>query len=68
MMSKAQFLNKANGRDFLTAEEAARELGIKPTAIRNYLYADKFRTFKFKSLTLLSRAEVEAWKGRQRRK
>ena len=66
-MSKARFLNKAKSSDYLTTEEAAKELGIKPTAIRNYLCAAKLTTYKFKTLTLLSRREVEEWKKRQRK-
>jgi excisionase family DNA binding protein len=67
-MTKIRNLNKAKAADFLTTEEAARELGIKPTAIRNYLYERKLTTFKFKNATLLSRREVQGWKKRQRQR
>jgi len=52
--------------DFFTVEEAAEVLNIKPTAIRNYLCWGKMTTFKFKTLTLVSREEVENWKKRQK--
>jgi len=56
----------ASDTDFFTVDEAAQELSIKPTAIRNYLCWGKMTTYKFKTLTLLSREEVEAWKKRQK--
>ena len=65
-MKKVQQLKQVNDADFLTVEEAAKELGIKPTAIRNYLCDEKFTTYKFKTLTLVRRSEVEAWRPRQK--
>lgn len=59
-------VNKPDEKEFLTVDEAAKELGIKPTAIRNYLYEEMMTTFKFKTLTLLSKQEVEKWKERQK--
>jgi excisionase family DNA binding protein len=59
-------LKQANEAEYLTVEEAARELGIKTTAIRNYLWEEKLTTFKFKTLTLVSKQEVESWKERQK--
>jgi excisionase family DNA binding protein len=59
-------LKQINVSDFLTVEEAANSLGIKPTAIRNYLYDGKMTTYKFKTLTLLEKKEVEAWRARQK--
>ena len=61
-----QTIKQAKVSDYLTVDEAANELGIKPTAIRNYLCDGKFTTFKFKTLTLVHRVEVEAWKQRQK--
>jgi len=58
--------NIASDTDFFTVDEAAQELSIKPTAIRNYLCWGKMTTHKFKTLTLVSREEVEAWKKRQK--
>ena len=65
-MTKAKQLKQASESEFFTVEEAANELGIKPTAIRNYLCDEKLTTYKFKTLTLLRRDEVEAWKERQK--
>lgn len=65
-MSKPKKVNQPNEADFFTVDEAAKELGIKPTAIRNYLTWEKMTTYKFKTLTLISREEVEAWKERQK--
>ena len=42
------------------------DLGIKPTAIRNYLTWGKMTTYKFKTLTLVDKKEVESWKERQK--
>jgi len=59
-------LKQANVADYFTVEEAANELGIKPTAIRNYLCDGKLTTYKFKTLTLVHQQEVESWKERQK--
>ena len=59
-------LKQASVADYFTVEEAAEELGIKPTVIRNYLYDGKLTTYKFKTLTLVKREEVESWKERQK--
>ena len=66
-MANIKVLKQVRSEDFLTVEEAAKELGIKPTAIRNYLHADLLTTFKFKTLTLISEEEVQRWKTRQRK-
>jgi excisionase family DNA binding protein len=65
-MNKVKQLKQVNDADFFTVDEAATELGIKTTAIRNYLYDEKLTTYKFKTLTLVSKEEVEAWKKRQK--
>jgi len=65
-MNKVKQLKQVNDADFFTVEEAATELGIKTTAIRNYLYDEKLTTYKFKTLTLVSKEEIEAWKERQK--
>lgn len=65
-MAKVYELKKADGEAFLSIEEAAQELNVKPTAIRNYLHAGKMTTYKFKTLTLLKADEIEAWKDRQK--
>ena len=65
-MNKVKTLKQANDGDYLTSEEAAKRLGIKSTAIRNYLYLGRLTTYKFKSLTLIDVKEVEKWRERQR--
>ncbi len=65
-MSKVKELKQANVADYFTVDEAATELGIKPTAIRNYLTWGKLTTFKFKTLTLLDKQEIEEWKEKQK--
>jgi len=67
-MSNPKHLKDANESDYLTTEEAAQTLGIKSAAIRNYLYSGKLTTYKFKTLTLLGRREIEAWRKRQRKR
>jgi hypothetical protein len=47
-MAQIKNLEQARSDEFLTVEEAAKILEIKPTAIRNYLHANKLTTFKFK--------------------
>ena len=65
-MNKPKQINRPDVSEYLTVDEAAKELGIKPTAIRNYLTWGKMDTYKFKTLTLLKKSEVEEWKARQR--
>lgn len=60
----AHNLTSANTSDYLTVEEASEALGVKPSVVRNYLYQGKFKTFKFKTLTLLKKRDIEAWKNR----
>jgi len=61
---KEKELISVSSKDYLTVEEASQRLGIKPTAIRNYLYLGKFTTYKFKNLTLLDIREVNEWKSK----
>lgn len=63
---KEKILKTASEKDYLSVEEASILLGIKPTAIRNYLYLEKFTTYKFKNLTLLDRREINNWKDRKK--
>ena len=65
-MNKIKQINKPDSAGYFTVDEAAIELGIKPTAIRNYLTWGKMTTYKFKTLTLLKKHEVEEWKIRQK--
>ena len=61
-MNKTKTLKEVNEDDYLTTEEAADRLGIKPTAVRNYLYLGNLTTYKFKTFTLLNAKEVERWR------
>jgi excisionase family DNA binding protein len=65
-MTKPKQINRPDVDEYFTVDEAATELGIKPTAIRNYLTWGKMTTYKFKTLTLVKRSEVENWKERQK--
>ena len=65
---KARELRSVNAQDYFTSEEAAQELGIKPTAIRNYLSKGQLTTYKFKTLTLIAAREVQSWNGRKRKR
>lgn len=47
---------------YMTVEEAAKFLGVKEGTVRDYLSDRKLTTIKFKSLTLLSKKEVERYK------
>ncbi len=67
-MTNPKHLKDVNESDYLTTDEAAQTLGIKSAAIRNYLYSGKLTTYKFKTLTLLGRREIEAWRKRQRKR
>ena len=65
-MIKVKVLKIASMDDYFTVDEAAKILGVKPTAIRNYLTWGKMLTCKFKSLTLISKEEIVRWKDRQK--
>jgi len=58
-------LTNINTSDFLTVEEAARFLGIKESAVRNYLSLGRLITYKVKSLTLLKVEDLKSWKSRK---
>ncbi len=60
-------VNKPDEKEFFTVDEAAKELGIKTTAIRNYLYEEKmYNCTNLRHMTLFSKIEVEAWKERRK--
>ena len=63
---KKKIIHNADDSHFLTVEEAARELKIEKQSLRDHLRRGNLTTYKFKSLTLLSKIEVEAWKERQK--
>ena len=64
-MNKVKHIKQASDAEFLTVEEASKELGVKWNAIRNYLYDGRLTTYKFKTLTLIHRDEVAARKARR---
>ena len=64
--AESNTLKKADVENFLTVEEAANELGLKPTVIRNYLSDGTLTAYKFKTLTLLKADEVKERKERQK--
>jgi excisionase family DNA binding protein len=59
-------IREAKDTDYFTVKEAAKELGINVQSIRDHLTKGNLRTYKFKSLTLLSKKEVEDWKEFQK--
>ena len=63
MKPLARKINYASTDDYLTAEEAAGFLEVKPTVIRNYLSEGKLTTYIFKTLTLLNKEELNHWKA-----
>ncbi len=63
-MGKPIVLKRASADQYLTVEEAAREMKVKPQTVRNGLTAGTFTTYKFKTLTLLSISEVKEYKKR----
>jgi excisionase family DNA binding protein len=67
-MTRIQNLKSVDGEEYLAIDEAASFLGIKESAIRNYLSLGKFTTYKFKSLTLLKISELDRWKPRQKKR
>lgn len=66
-MNKTKHIRSATEDRYLSVSEASQSLGVKESAIRNYLYAGKLTTYKFKELTLLAKGEVENWRDRQRK-
>ena len=52
--------------DYFTVAEAAAELEINKQSVRDHLTKGNLKTYKFKSLTLLKKEEVESWKERQK--
>jgi len=67
-MNKTKRLRQVDDSEFLTCDEAAEVLGVKPTAVRNYLNLAKMTTYKFKTLTLIKVAEIERWRSKQKKK
>ena len=67
-MQSRELKHTVNIDEFLTVEEAANELGIKESAIRNYLSLNLLIAYKLKTLTLLKADEVKRWKDRQKKR
>ncbi len=67
-MSHGNILKSVDGDEYLSIDEAAAYLGVKETAIRNYLSLGKLKTYKFKSLTLLKLTDLDQWKPRQKKR
>ncbi len=65
-MTKMKELKTVDGSEYFTIKEAAKILGIEANSIRNYLSWGKITAYKFKSLTLISREEIERWKELQK--
>ena len=65
-MKKKTILHEAKDTEYFTVKEAAKELGIDAQSMRDHLSKGNLKTYKFKSLTLLSKIEVESWKERQK--
>jgi excisionase family DNA binding protein len=61
-------LTNININEFLTVEESAKFLGIKESAVRNYLSLGRLITYKVKSLTLLKVDDLKNWKSRKQRR
>ncbi len=59
-------LKIADGSQFFTVNEAAEILGVQPSSIRHYITWKQMTAYKFKSLTLISKEEIERWKGLQK--
>lgn len=51
----------AHGDEYLNIDEASRFLGISNGSLRNYLSWGWLTTYKFKTLTLLKKEELEEW-------
>ncbi len=65
-MTKMKELKIVDGSEYFTIKEAAKILGIEANSIRNYISWGKVTAYKFKSLTLISKEEIERWKGLQK--
>lgn len=61
-------LKNVSATEFMSIPEAALELGIKESAVRNYLSMDRFTTYKFKTLTLLKIDEIRTWKYKRKKR
>ncbi len=60
-LNNLSIVTVANENDYLNIDEASRFLGISNGSLRNYLSWGWLTTYKFKTLTLLKREELEDW-------
>lgn len=61
IMRKTVELQTANMTDYYSVPEAAGKLRITTGTIREYLRLGKFTRYKFKTLTLISKTELDGW-------
>jgi excisionase family DNA binding protein len=64
-MKKIENIQTANDAFYSTVKEAAESLKMNSQTIRDYLGKGIFTTYKFKTLTLINKQEIESW-NRQR--
>ena len=67
-MGIPKYLHAASTSEYMTTDEAADFLNVKPTVIRNYLAEGKLQPYKFKTLTLLKVDELKEWKATRSRR
>jgi hypothetical protein len=65
-MSKTKVLKTIPNGEYITVAEAAQKLGIQQSAVRTYLWNQRFTTYKYKTLTLLDSREIDKWKSERR--
>ena len=61
-MATIRHIDRPSAKDYLTPEQAATFLGVRPGSIRTYLYKNELTTYKFHTTTLLSLKELRRWK------
>jgi hypothetical protein len=64
---KPILLPHVRDEDYLNIDEAAHFLGITNGSLRNYLTWGWLNTYKFKTLTLIAKAELIEWKKTKQR-
>jgi len=65
-MTEFKDLTQARMDDYYTVAEAAQVLDITIPSVRNLLYAGRFTTYKFKTITLIARREVHQYQEGRR--
>ena len=60
-LNKLSIATIAREDEYLNIDEASRFLGITNGSVRNYLTWGWLTTYKFKTLTLLSKQELIEW-------